>query len=120
MLIKPEDQVPDADASIKYCESLINKITDVNDCKYLAANEPPLNPLDLAETHIASHFSTARLLQMKVWWDTLPHEETPKLAAVFAWTTGVTVQAAQGQTNFAAPPYTFDELLVEAVRFLVP
>jgi hypothetical protein len=78
------------------------------------------NPLVEAELWMAKHFSTARLLQMKVWWDTLPHEETPKLAAVFAWTTGVTVQAAQGQTNFTAPPHTFDELLVEALPFLVP
>jgi hypothetical protein len=78
----------------------------------------PPSPLDLAEAHIASHFTTARLLQMKVWWDTFPIEGVPKLAAVFDWTTGITVQAAQGNTDFSEPPHTFDELLVEAMHFL--
>jgi hypothetical protein len=79
--------------------------------------EPP-SPLDLAEAHVASFFSTARLLQMKVWWDTFPPESVPKLDAVFDWTTGITVQAAQGDTDFSAPPHTFEELLVEAMQFL--
>ena len=79
--------------------------------------EPP-SPLALAESHVASHFSTARLLQMKVWWDTFPAEDVPKLAAVFNWTGGITIQAAQGNTNFAAPPHTFEELLAEAMEIL--
>jgi len=83
------------------------------------ADQPaPVNPLDAAEAHIASHFSTPRLLQMKVWWDTFPPEDVPKLAAVFDWTTGITVQAAQGNTNFSAPPHTFEELLAEVMQFL--
>lgn len=79
---------------------------------------PVANPLALAETHVASFFSTARLLQMKVWWDTFPVEDVPKLAAVFNWTGGITIQAAQGNTNFAAPPHTFEELLAEAMEIL--
>ena len=79
---------------------------------------PPVNPLALAEAHVANHFSTARLLQMKVWWDTFPAEDVPKLAAVFNWTGGITIQAAQGNTNFAAPPHTFEELLAEAMEIL--
>jgi hypothetical protein len=79
---------------------------------------PPVNPLALAEAHVASFFSTARLLQMKVWWDTFPVEDIPKLAAVFNWTGGITIQAAQGNTNFAAPPHTFEELLAEAMEIL--
>lgn len=79
--------------------------------------EPP-SPLALAEAHVASHFSTARLLQMKVWYDTFPVEDVPKLAAVFNWTGGITIQAAQGNTNFAAPPHTFEELLAEAMEIL--
>jgi hypothetical protein len=83
------------------------------------ADQPALvNPLDAAEAHIAAHFSTPRLLQMKVWWDTFPPDEVPKLAAVFDWTTGITVQAAQGNTSFVAPPHTFEELVVEAMQFL--
>jgi hypothetical protein len=83
------------------------------------ADQPaPVNPLDAAEAHIAAHFSTPRLLQMKVWWDTFPPDEVPKLAAVFDWTTGITVQAAQGSTSFTAPPHTFEELVVEAMQFL--
>lgn len=71
--------------------------------------------MKLAEDHIGKHFSTARLLQAKVWWDSIPHEQTPKLAALFAWATGVTVQAVQGATTFAEPPFTFEEIAVEAL-----
>lgn len=79
---------------------------------------PPVNPLDAAEAHIAAHFSTPRLLQMKVWWDTFPHADVPKLAAVYDWTNAITIQAAQGQTNFAQPPHTFEELVAEAMEQL--
>lgn len=78
----------------------------------------PSSPLDLAEAHVAKHFSTARLLQMKVWWDTFPHDDTPKLAAVYGWTNAITIQAAQGQTTFAQPPHTFEELVAEAMEQL--
>jgi hypothetical protein len=78
-----------------------------------AASAP--SPLDLAEVHISRYFSVARLLQMKVWWDTFNHEDTPKLAAVYLWTNNVTVSAAGGQTEFTAPPHTFEELIAEAV-----
>jgi hypothetical protein len=71
--------------------------------------------LDLAEAHVGRYFSTPRLLQMKVWWDALPHEDTPKLAAVYLWTNGVTVAAAGGATEFPAPPHTFEELVAEAI-----
>lgn len=83
------------------------------------ADQPaPVNPLDLAEAHIASHFSTARLLQMKDWRDTFPEEDAPMLEAVYDWVNAITIQAAQGQTDFAAPPHTFEELLAEAMQFL--
>ena len=74
-----------------------------------------VNPLDAAEAHIAAHFSTPRLLQMKVWWDDLPHENTPKLAAVYQWTNGVTVAAASGATTFDPPPHAFEDLVAECV-----
>ena len=85
----------------------------------LPADPPPaVNPLDAAEAHIASHFSTARLLQMKDWRDTFPEEDAPMLEAVYDWINGITIQAAQGQTNFVAPPHTFEELLAEAMEIL--
>jgi hypothetical protein len=79
--------------------------------------EPP-SPLALAEAHIASHFSTARLLQMKDWRDTFPEEDAPMLEAVYDWLNGITIAAAQGQTTFAAPPHTFEELVAEAMFIL--
>jgi len=83
------------------------------------ADQPaPVNPLDLAEAHIASHFSTARLLQMKDWRDTFPEEDAPTLEAVYDWVNAITIQAAQGQTTFAAPPHTFEELVAEAMFIL--
>lgn len=98
------------------------EVTDemlIAECERLLAEvNPPPNALNLAETHVASFFTTARLLQMKVWWDTFPVEDVPKLAAVFNWTGGITIQAAQGNTNFTAPPHTFEELLAEAMEIL--
>jgi hypothetical protein len=79
--------------------------------------EPP-SPLALAEAFIASHFSTARLLQMKDWRDTFPEDDAPMLEAVYDWLNGITVAAAQGQTTFAAPPHTFEELIAEAMFIL--
>jgi hypothetical protein len=79
---------------------------------------PVVNPLDAAEAHIASHFSTARLLQMKDWRDTFPEEDAPMLEAVYDWLNGITIAAAQGQTTFAAPPHTFEELVAEAMFIL--
>jgi hypothetical protein len=79
--------------------------------------EPP-SPLALAEAHIASHFSTARLLQMKDWRDTFPEEDAPMLEAVYDWLNGITIQAAQGNANFTAPPHTFEELIAEAMFIL--
>lgn len=114
-----DERVSEELATTEYCEQFIERIVSVSDCKAIAATQI-VNPLDAAEAHIAAFFSTPRLLQMKVWWDTFPPEDVPKLAAVFDWTTGITVQAAQGNTDFTAPPHTFDELLVEALPFLVP
>lgn len=81
---------------------------------------PPSEPsaLDLAEAHIASYFTTARLLQMKDWRDTFPVEDAPMLEAVYDWLNGITIQAAQGQTTFSAPPHTFEELVAEAMFIL--
>jgi len=83
------------------------------------ADQPaPVNPLDAAEAHIAAHFSTPRLLQMKDWRDTFPEEDAPMLEAVYDWLNGITIAAAQGQTTFAAPPHTFEELVAEAMFIL--
>jgi hypothetical protein len=40
------------------------------------------------------------------------------LEAVYDWVNAITIQAAQGQTNFAAPPHTFEELVAEAMFIL--
>ena len=79
---------------------------------------PVVNALEAGEAWVANYFSTVRLLQMKVWWDTFPHDDTPKLAAVYGWTNAITIQAAQGQTTFAQPPHTFEELVAEAMEQL--
>jgi hypothetical protein len=80
----------------------------------LAALQP--KPIDLAETHIGKFFSTPRLLQMKVWWDTFPHEVTPKLAATYQWTDTVTRSAIAGETEFPDPPHTFQSIAEEIVN----
>jgi hypothetical protein len=78
------------------------------------------NPIELAEDHIGKYFSTPRLLQMKVWFDTLSRETTPKLSAVYNWTNNITIQASKGQTSFDAPPHLFEELLEEAISNMEP
>lgn len=70
-------------------------------------------PIEQAEQHIENYYSVARLLQMKVWWDAIPHESTPKLAAVYQWTADVTTAAIAGQTTFTQPPFTFDDITQE-------
>jgi hypothetical protein len=78
----------------------------------------PVDPIELAEAHIGKYFSTPKLLQMKVWWDAIPHEGTPKLAATFAWTAQVTGSSLQGATEFALPPFPFAEVVAECASQL--
>jgi hypothetical protein len=85
-----------------------NKLAALNAAKALAAGE----------AHISSYFSTARLLQMKDWRDTFPEEDAPMLEAVYNWVNAITIAAAQGQTTFAAPPHSFEELVAEAMFIL--
>jgi hypothetical protein len=74
--------------------------------------------LNLAESHIASYFTTARLLQMKVWWDLLPRDQTPILNAVYNWISDVTIQAVEGKKVFDNPPNTFDEVIKEIIPLI--
>ena len=76
---------------------------------------PAVDCLARAETHIESFFSTARLLQCKVWLDVLSRETTPKLNSLFAWTATVTGMAIQSQTAFPLPPVTFVEVAQECI-----
>ena len=89
--------------------------TDADGGRYIAKD-----PLIEGEAWIAKHFSTPRLLQMKVWLDTFPAEDTPKLRAVYDWTSSVTIQAAQGHTTFSEPPHSFEELVAESVPLIQP
>jgi hypothetical protein len=84
--------------------------TDEDGGRYIAKN-----PFVEGENWVSKHFSVARLLQMKVWWDSLPHEKTPKLSSVYDWTNGITLAAASGSTTFPLPPHSFEELVAECV-----
>lgn len=110
-----EHQIEEDAADIAYYEALIDPVASLEDCKKLALNEAPIDPLAAAEAHIAEHFSTARLLQLKLWWDEMSHNEAPKLMATYEWIDAITVSAAGGATVFPAPPHTFEELVVECV-----
>lgn len=39
--------------------------------------------------------------------------ENPKLVSLYEWTEAVTAMALAGQTNFPAPPHTFEEVMAE-------
>jgi hypothetical protein len=92
---------------------------DIFDTEYQEfINKPSLDsdPIDAAEQHIGKFFSTPRLLQMKVWWDTFPHEVTPKLAQTYQWTDAVTRSAIAGGVEFSDPPHTFQAIAEEIVN----
>ena len=78
--------------------------------------EPKLNNLDLAESWISNFFSPLKLLQMKSWWDTLPHESTPKLVSSYDWLNQVVLSATNGSLDFNSPPYIFEEILSECIN----
>jgi hypothetical protein len=77
------------------------------------ATPAQLDYVMLAEQYIHRFFSVAKLLQLKVWWDTFPHEETPKLVDTYQWVDGVTRAALSGSQDFAPPPHKFAEIAVE-------
>lgn len=77
--------------------------------------EVSLTSLQKAEAWIASSFSIFQLLQMKDWWDTIPHENLPKLSAVYVWIRTVTQLAANTEEVFPPSPYTFEEVFAESI-----
>ncbi len=84
-----------------------------------ALQPEPIDPLVAAERFIESYFSTARLLQCKVWFDLIPHTSTPKLLSLFQWS-GVVTSLAATQLNpvFPLPPVTFQEIVQECIPLL--
>lgn len=81
---------------------------------------PAVDAIEMAEAHTLKYFSNAKLTQMKVWMDLIPHANTPKLMAVFEWTAQVTGSAAlQGATVFSLPPHTFAEVAEECIPQLM-
>jgi len=57
---------------------------------------------------------------MKVWWDTFPHESTPKLADCFQWADGITRKALGGSNDFSEAPYAFPEIATESLSIPTP
>lgn len=80
--------------------------------------EPPKDYIEISEAYIKEKFSTAKLLQCKVWLDILPHESTPKLMSLFQWTGQVTAMALQESEDFPQPPVTFIEVAQECIPLL--
>jgi len=78
----------------------------------------PEDFLKEAEEHIKKSFSTAQLLQAKVWLDIIPHEATPKLMSLFQWTGQVTGASIQGSRKFDEPQVTFKEVAMECIPLL--
>lgn len=102
-----------------YREVVPEDVTDemlAAECAAVRAEaSPELSPIEAAESHIARHFSTAKLLQMKVWWDAIPHGLTPMLGASYAWVAGVTAAAVGGVSVFDDPPFSFSQIAQECV-----
>lgn len=81
---------------------------------------PAIDTIQLAEDHIGQYFSNSKQLMMKVWWDAIPHENLPRVAAIYQWVTLTTGAALQGATTFAPAPFTFAEVAEECVPQLTP
>jgi hypothetical protein len=84
------------------------------------------NNLFKAELFINNFYSPTRLLQMKTWWDEIPHQMTPKLSATYVWIENVTKFAITSenldQTNLQnfQPPFTFVDVSQEIRDVLYP
>jgi hypothetical protein len=85
------------------------------------------NALAIAEQFINGQFSTTQLLQMKTWWDAIPHNATPKLSAVYQWIEDVTKKAITTTTSYElssikenSTPFTFIDLSQEIKTVLYP
>lgn len=72
-------------------------------------------PLQKAEDWVSNSFSVYQLLQMKDWWDTIPHEDLSKLSATYNWIRTITKLAANNKTEFPEAPYSFEEILTETL-----
>ena len=77
-----------------------------------------VNPVTEAEKVVSQNFTTLQLLQMKIWWDEIPHDSVLKLKSVNDWVSGITKSAIQGNTQFTNPPHSFQEILEECAPFL--
>jgi hypothetical protein len=77
-----------------------------------------INPITEAEKIVGQNFTTLQLLQMKIWWDEIPHDSVPKLKSVNDWVSSITKSAIQGNTEFTNPPHSFQEILEECAQFL--
>lgn len=71
--------------------------------------------LALAERHIDATFSPSQLIQLKNWYDVIPHENAPKLMATYQWTAEVAGTAAQLSVNFPPAPHSFVEIASEVL-----
>jgi hypothetical protein len=84
------------------------------------------NNLFKAELFINNFYSPTRLLQMKTWWDEIPHQFTPKLSATYTWIEQVTkfviTSEVFDETNLQnfQPPFTFVDVSQEIREVLYP
>jgi len=74
--------------------------------------------LSAAEQFVSGHFTTMQLLQLKMWADTLPLEDLPKLSSSIQWVASVGKAASGGNANFPAPPHLFPEIAAECFAIL--
>lgn len=104
-------------ASPEQMQQIVNAYQSEADA---AAAETPLpvefgEALILAERHIEQSFTPAQLITMKTWYDSIPHENAPKLMATYQWTAEVAGTAAQNSINFPPAPHSFTEIAGEVL-----
>ncbi len=76
-------------------------------------------PVKFIEDHIVKYYTPMQQTMMKIWWDALPHESTPKLSSIYAWLMELTILAASEQfNNFSAPPFSIDEVYTECTNII--
>lgn len=112
--------IVEADAVWVSTQSILYLPSDIADIGWILKDgeltPKPIDPYDEAEKYIDSFFSTAKLLQLKVWYDSIPHDLTPKLISIVQWQTEITRKANAGQITFTdIPQYNFDEVANECL-----
>ena len=78
----------------------------------------PATPYVTAQAFITQYYSSSWLLMCFMWWNSIPHASTPKLASLFGWIMAISTMTTHGMFSYPPPPVAFPELAAECIPLL--